>query len=73
MDFMKIRVEDVLVALEFRNALLEECCASMVIRVGSIVRLSLDKSRRKEFLKWGPTVVWCVFIDVHLGVPRRED
>ena len=73
MNFMKIRVEDIMVALEFRNALPEERSAAVVIRVGPIVRPSLDKSRREEFLKWVPTVVWCVFIGVHLGVPHRED
>ena len=73
MNLMKIRVEDVLVALEFRNALPEERCAAVVIRVGSIVRPSFDKSRCKEVLEWGPTIVWCVVMCCHLGVPRRED
>ena len=51
MNFMKTRVEDIMVALEFRNALPEERSAAVVIHIGSLVRPSLDKSRRKEFLK----------------------
>ena len=73
MNFVKIRVKDVMVVLEFRYALPEECSAAMVIGGGSIVRPSLDKARRKEILKWGPNCVRSVFLGGHLGVPRCGD
>ena len=73
MNLMKIRVEDVLVALEFRNALPEERCAAVVIRVGSIVGPSLDESRGEERLEWGPTSVGGVRFGFYFVIPICGD